>query len=71
MRWESVSFVFKKDTDYSARIEKKLKSGKCERLVVIYSTKQMLLEPQIQEYEIIQELKRDKIFSHKKKIKFY
>lgn len=52
----------KKDIDYSARIEKKLKSGKCERLVVIYSTKQMLLEPQIQEYEIIQELKRDKFF---------
>lgn len=52
----------REDKEYSAQIEKKLKSSKCLQLMVIYSPKQLTLETQIQEYEIIQELKRDKLF---------
>ncbi len=52
----------REDNDYSSLIEKKLKASKCMRLMIVYSPKQLTLETQIQEYEIIQELKRDKFF---------
>lgn len=52
----------REENDYSSLIEKKLKASKCMRLMIVYSPKQLTLETQIQEYEIIQELKRDKFF---------
>ena len=52
----------REDTDLSSQIEKKIKACKCLRLIVMYSTKHLTLKTQIQEYEIIRNLKEDKIF---------
>lgn len=52
----------REDCDYSAQIEQKLRENMCLRLMVIYSPKQLVLDTQIQEYEVIQDLKGDNTF---------
>lgn len=59
---KALALYSRDDNDYSIQIEKKLKVSKCMRLMVVYSPKQLTLETQIQEYEVIQELKGDKLF---------
>lgn len=48
--------------NYTSAIEKKMKEMTCNKLVVVYSHKKMDIQKQLQEYEILQEIKADTLF---------
>lgn len=57
-----VALYSQNDTDYTAEIEEKLRANSIEKLVVIYGKNPLNILNQIQEYEILQEMKKDVVF---------
>lgn len=48
--------------NYTSAIEEKMKAASCNKLIVVYSHKKMEIQRQLQEYEVLQEIKTDTIF---------
>ncbi len=48
--------------NHTSAIEEKMKTASCNKLIVVYSHKKMEIQRQLQEYEVLQEIKTDTIF---------
>ena len=48
--------------NYTSEIESKMKENICNKLIVVYSHKKMDIENQLQDYEVLQEIKNDTMF---------
>ncbi|MDE7308446.1 MAG: hypothetical protein K2N61_07255 [Lachnospiraceae bacterium] len=57
-----VALYSEEKENYTSAIEEKMKTAACNKLVVVYSHKKMDIQRQLQEYEVLQEIKADTVF---------
>lgn len=57
-----VALYSEENENYASVIEEKMKVAACSKLVVVYSHKKMDIQKQLQEYEVLQEIKADALF---------
>ena len=57
-----VALYSEEKENYSLAIEEKMKAAECHKLVVVYSHKKMDIQKQLQEFEVLQEIKSDTLF---------